>query len=68
MGEKCLPLMPCPWDLNEDGLVNGPDLTMLLGSWGECPAPEECPADINRDGVIDGADLSLLLGGWGSCP
>ena len=60
--------MPCPWDLNEDGLVNGPDLTMLLGSWGECPAPEECPADINRDGVIDGADLSLLLGGWGSCP
>ncbi len=25
----------CPWDLSGDGLVNGTDLIVLLGSWGE---------------------------------
>jgi hypothetical protein len=51
-----------PGDLNDDGLVNGADLGLLLGAWGGCPAG--CAADMNTDGVVDGADLGLLLGLW----
>lgn len=29
---------PCAADLNEDGMVDGNDLTQVLGAWGECPA------------------------------
>lgn len=49
-------------DLNGDGLVDGHDLAMLLGSWGPCPA---CAADLDDDGTIDGDDLTILLGAWG---
>lgn len=56
---------PCPADLNSDGVVNGADLGLLLGSWGVCPG---CPADLNADGVVNGADLGLMLGSWGACP
>lgn len=50
-------------DLNVDGVVNGADLGMLLGSWGACP---DCPADTDGDGVVGGADLGVLLGNWGA--
>jgi hypothetical protein len=48
-------------DINGDGIVNGADLGLLLGSWGPCAG---CPADINDDGIVNGADLGLLLGEW----
>lgn len=50
-------------DLNADGVTDGADLGVLLGSWGACPPP--CAADFNNDGVVDGADLGLLLSAWG---
>ena len=50
-------------DLNVDGIVNGADLGVLLGSWGACT---ECPADTDGDGVVGGADLGILLGNWGA--
>lgn len=50
-----------PGDLNNDCLVNGADLGMLLGAWGLC---ENCPADLNDDGIVNGADLGMLLGAW----
>jgi hypothetical protein len=28
---------PCATDLDGSGAVNGLDLAMLLGAWGECP-------------------------------
>jgi hypothetical protein len=55
----------CPADLNNDNVVNGADLGLLLGSWGVCPG---CPADLNNDGIVNGADLGLMLGSWGPCP
>jgi len=56
----------CPAaDLNCDGVVDGADLLILLGQWGECADPDDCPADLNGDGVVDGADLLILLGSWG---
>jgi hypothetical protein len=57
----------CPGDCFDDGfsVVNGADLAMLLGRWGEV-GPS--PADVNADGLVDGRDLSVVLGGWGPCP
>jgi len=52
------PLPFAPGDLNQDGVVNGADLALLLGAWG---TPN---ADINGDGTTDGSDLALLLGNW----
>lgn len=52
----------CPGDLNGDGIVDGADLSGLLGGWGQ---PGD--SDLNGDGNTDGADLSTLLGNWGPC-
>lgn len=56
---------PCTGDLNADGVVDGADLGLLLGAWGE--VSRGGPVDLNGDGVVDGADLGLLLGAWGPC-
>jgi len=48
-------------DLNCDGVVDGSDLAIVLGSWGPCTG---CIADMNHDGVVDGSDLTIVLGGW----
>ncbi|MFG0256476.1 MAG: hypothetical protein ACF8GE_01075 [Phycisphaerales bacterium JB043] len=53
----------CPWDLDCDGDVDGADLGLLNGNWGN---PGD--SDINLDGTTDGADLGLLLAAWGACP
>jgi len=49
-----------PADINNDGVVNGEDLGLLLGSWGQAGV-----TDINADGTTNGSDLGLLLGAWG---
>lgn len=51
-------------DLNFDGAVDGSDLGLLLGAWGDCTSDESCLADFNGDGTVDGADLGELLGAW----
>lgn len=55
----------CPGDLNNDDIVDGADLGLLLGAWGALFPPA---GDLNGDWQVDGADLGLLLGAWGSCP
>jgi len=52
----------CLGDLNGDGVVDGADLGVLLGGWGQPGV-----ADLNADGTVDGADLGALLGAWGPC-
>ncbi|MBX3354632.1 MAG: dockerin type I repeat-containing protein [Phycisphaeraceae bacterium] len=49
-------------DVNCDGLVNGADIAIVLGSWGPCV---DCAADLNGDGVVNGADIAIVLGNWG---
>lgn len=51
-------------DLNGDGQVDGLDLGILHGAWGEA-TPGNGVADLDGDGAIDGADLGVLLGAWG---
>jgi hypothetical protein len=47
-----------PGDLNQDGVVNAPDLALLLAAWGTSTA------DIDGDGTTAASDLSLLLASW----
>jgi hypothetical protein len=49
-----------PADLNGDGFVNGADLGILLGGWGQPGS-----TDLNHDGTTNGADLGVMLGSWG---
>lgn len=48
-------------DQDGNGIVNGTDLGLLLGSWGPCAG---CIADLNSDGQVNGTDLGILLGAW----
>lgn len=47
-------------DLNNDGVVNGSDLALVLGAW-ETSNPE---IDLNGDCIINGSDLAIVLGSW----
>ncbi|MCA9285405.1 MAG: DNRLRE domain-containing protein [Phycisphaerales bacterium] len=53
------PPPPNPADLNNDGVVDGADLGLLLAAW-NTPGP----GDLDNNGVVDGADLGLLLAAW----
>lgn len=53
-----------PGDLDGDGEVGAPDLLLLLGQWGDCPARGDCPGDLDGDGVTGTSDLLILLGNW----
>ena len=53
-----------PGDINRDGLIDGQDLSIVLGFWGPCEDPSDCVADLTLDGVVDGQDLSIVLGFW----
>jgi hypothetical protein len=55
----------CSGDANGDNLVNGADLSILLGQFGQS-VPPGGGADLTGDGVVNGADLSVLLARFGS--
>lgn len=54
----------CRGDVTGDGLVDGAELSVLLGNWG-MPIPSVLDAD--GDGIAGGADLAAVLGAWGVC-
>jgi len=66
VGGTAIPLLgtapACLGDVDRDGVVNGNDLALVLGSWGLGGI-----ADIDRDGVVNGNDLAIVLGAWGAC-
>ncbi|MBC23477.1 MAG: hypothetical protein CMJ32_06120 [Phycisphaerae bacterium] len=47
-------------DFNDDGLVNGVDLAILLAAW----KSQDPMKDLNGDGSINGIDLAILLANW----
>jgi endonuclease/exonuclease/phosphatase family metal-dependent hydrolase len=49
-----------PEDINQDGIVDGGDLAVLLSQWGTTGE-----ADIDGSGLVDGSDLGMLLSAWG---
>ena len=50
-----------PADLDGDGIIDGLDLSILLGSWSKPGV-----TDLDRNGITDGGDLNILLGSWSS--
>lgn len=48
-------------DLNDDGIVDGGDIGLLIGNWGGSGL-----GDLNGDGNVDAADLGLMLGYFSS--
>jgi hypothetical protein len=57
-------LPPANPDLNQDGVVNGDDLGILLGAWGPCAPNGPCSADLDGNGTVDADDLGRLLAAW----
>ncbi len=54
-------------DINDDGMVNAADLTLLVKSWGDCPGqPDFCSADFDLDSKVAVPDLLTLLWAWGA--
>ncbi|MEY3141838.1 MAG: hypothetical protein RLY21_331 [Planctomycetota bacterium] len=53
-----------PGDLDGDGGVGAPDLSILLSAWGPCASGQPCPADLNGDGSVGPQDLAVLLAAW----
>ena len=65
--EDCVEPPACPEDLDEDGTVDGTDLSLLLGHWGDLVEPPGTGFDLDGDGIVAGGDLSRILGFWGVC-
>ncbi|MHC4421705.1 MAG: FG-GAP-like repeat-containing protein [Planctomycetota bacterium] len=57
--------VPCPADIDGDGVVDVRDFLALLAAWGPNPGH---PADINGDGTVGVNDFLELLANWGGCP
>ena len=53
----------CIADYDDSNVVDGADLSMLLGFWG-LDAPW---LDLDGNDIIDVSDLAMLLGHWGQC-
>jgi hypothetical protein len=50
-------------DLNLNGVVDGQDLSILLGWWG---ISNPLVGDLNGDGKVDGGDMGILLARYGA--
>ena len=55
-----------PEDFNQDGFVDGLDLGVILGFWGQSVGPES--GELNGISPIDGLDLGIFLGAWNPPP
>lgn len=55
----------CPADFNEDGGIDGADVTAFFDAWSQ----SESGADVNADGGVDGADVETFFRAWenGGC-
>ena len=50
----------CPADTNQDGGVDGDDVTTFFSGW----EAGESSADFNQDGGVDGADVNAFFFAW----
>ena len=53
-----------PGDANNDGRVDGSDVTTLAGNWQVSSGATWEMGDFNSDGRIDGSDVTILAGNW----
>jgi hypothetical protein len=57
--------IPCPADIDNDGVVGVLDFLLLLAAWGPNPGH---PADLDNSGAVGVNDFLQLLAEWGPCP
>lgn len=62
--ETTCPGDECIGDVNQDGVVDGLDLGLLLAGWGGSGPV----GDLDGDGQVGGGDLGVMLADWGFCP
>ena len=53
------------WDINQDGICDGFDVSMLVAHYKETGSPGWLSADINLDGIIDTYDVSAIVNHFG---
>ena len=57
-----------PGDANNDGKVDGSDVTILAGNWqkgvSDGLTANWSEGDFNGDGKVDGSDVTILAGNW----
>ena len=61
---------PCEGDFNDDGDVDGSDLTIFAAGFGCTDCSGDCEGDFNDDGDVDGSDLAVFAADFGrtDCP
>ena len=57
----CAQSAACVGDLNQDSMVNGQDLALVLSYWGS----NNADIDLDGNGSVGGGDLAIVLGDWG---
>jgi hypothetical protein len=60
---NCLTSTGCIGDIDQNGTVNGGDLSLLLNMWGS----DDPSGDLDGNGIVGGSDLSLILTSWLAC-
>jgi hypothetical protein len=59
--------LPCPGDVDSNGVVDIEDLLSVISQFGgDCTSG--CTADGNGDGQVNIDDLLIVIGAFGSCP
>lgn len=51
-----------PGDVNQDGVLNGVDVDLMIKEFAKDPPSRNVKYDLNYDGVVNGADYALMLG------
>ena len=57
------PSVPCPADIDGNGIVGVGDILALIDAWGTAGSP----ADIDGNGIVGTGDLLALIDNWGVC-
>jgi hypothetical protein len=56
----------CLADVNDDGVINVPDLLVVINQWAAFCAL--CAGDVNGDLSVNVPDLLDVINAWGACP
>ena len=53
------------WDINNDGILDTYDISMLVAEYGSSGEPHWLRSDVNSDGVIDTYDVAIEVAHYG---
>lgn len=60
-------VQPLPGDINNDGIVNGDDLTIIIANYGHSGTTAN-QGDLNGDGQVNATDLAILSADYKAIP